>query len=724
MSRRLISSLILAVGVLVLAAVPAGAAVSAGNTGWRWSNPQPQGNTLATVDFAGGRGYAAGKAGTLLRSDDLGAIWSSSRSGLATDITLLKAVSADSFVFTTGCALRRSDDGGATVQRLPWTSNDFVCVNRIRSFAFPTVDTGYLLLDNGSVYVTADRGQSWALATALPGTPSGGGAAEPGDIHFTSATAGVATAGNAIYRTTNGGSSWTLANNVANGFLRRFAFSSALDGIVVGDNSTPLVTADGGATFTPVATAPGAQLHDVDCATALLCVARNSDGQTLRRTDDGGTTWAAIAPSSQGIYGVSFASPTRAVGVGNAGATVASSDAGVNWAAISSSIDGVFSELRVRSGNVAYVFGEGGALGRTTDAGATWTRFNVLTSGNVEDAAFPEVAEGFVIDSNGQLLRTKNGGTSWQVLDTGTTARPRALFAPTKQTVALIGPKGIRRSDDGGANFSLLTNKRLKRASLGRVDEAGSAVFAYGSSSIYRSDSKASTWKPVKGPRGRKIWVLDFSTAKIGHVLDHKGELWVTTNGGKRWKMLTGFGHNDNSNGSLTTMAWGDAKNGFVSGPDQPILNTNDGGKTWTEQTAFARDGWSGSVLLGASGANNAFALRSGTSSIIVTGSGGRFGTPSTLKLKPTKTKVRRNTNLKVGGTLAGATGGEQVTIAARPVGAKPGTEWKYQDVIVSSTGTFTSVWKIKRAMVFVGWWDGDAARDGDGATPVTVKLK
>ncbi len=724
MFRKLSMSIVLAASVLLVGVTPASAAVSAGNTGWQWSNPQPQGNGLNSVDFIGARGYAAGAAGTLLRSDDQGASWSSLRSGLNESIRLVRAASTDSFVFTTGCALRRSDDGGGTVTRLPWTANDFSCPSEIVSFDFPTPDVGYLLLASGAVYVTGDKGQSWSFGTAVPGTSAVGGNAVPGDIVFTSATEGIATAGNSIYRTTNSGSSWTLVNNVANGQLRRIAFSSALDGLVVGSNSKPLITADGGQTFTEVTGAPGTELYDVDCATAIACLARSKDGRSLKRTDDGGATWGSIAPTSVPLTGVSFASATRAIAVGLAGATVVSNDGGATWTSVNASVDGTFTRLNVRSANVAYVFGLGGALARTIDGGATWTRFNVLTAGDVTSVAFPNTNDGFVLDSTGQLLRTANGGASWQVLDTGTTAKPESVFAADTRDVTLVGPRGVRHSDDGGANFVLNTNRRLKRAALDEVDDAGGAVFAYSTKSVYRSTDKGRNWRPVNGPRRRSIDVLDFVNAKTGFVLDSAGEVWTTRNGGRRWSMLTGFGHNDRSSGSLTSMAWGDAKTGYVSGPDQPIMATNDGGKTWTEQTPFALGDGYNAVLLGSAGAKNAFALRASTSSIVATATGGRAGTSSSLKLKPSKRKVRRNTNLKVGGSLAGATGGELVTIASRPVGAKPGTAWKYQQVIVSSTGSFTSVWKIKRPMVFVAWWDGDARREGDGATPVTVKLR
>ena len=65
--------------VLALFAALAGGAgaadVTVGHSGWNWGNPQPQGNTLRAVEFAGARGFAAGDFGTLLRTDDRGRNW-------------------------------------------------------------------------------------------------------------------------------------------------------------------------------------------------------------------------------------------------------------------------------------------------------------------------------------------------------------------------------------------------------------------------------------------------------------------------------------------------------------------------------------------------------------------------------------------------------------------------------------------------------------------------
>ncbi len=118
-----------AAGLAVLAAMmgasSAAAAVDVPQSGWSWGSPRPQGNDLYALEFAeGGRGYAAGAFGTLLRTDDGGATWTGIPTGRRIDFTQLDVVGPDAFVVGGACTLRRSDDGGRTLKRLPFAATE------------------------------------------------------------------------------------------------------------------------------------------------------------------------------------------------------------------------------------------------------------------------------------------------------------------------------------------------------------------------------------------------------------------------------------------------------------------------------------------------------------------------------------------------------------------------------------------------------------------------
>lgn len=724
MHKKFLIALLAAVAMLS-AVSTASAAVSAGNTGWLWGNPLPQGNDLKPIDMVGTRGYAGGSGGTLLRTDDAGASWSTVRTGLLDDIQLVRTIGADSVVFAGSCALRRSDDGGATVRRLAWTQSEDGCNPVIRSFHFPDGNNGYLMLSNGDVYSTADAGATWTKRTALPGSPIKGGQDKPGDIWFTGALNGVATAGQNIYRTTDGASSWTIVNNVSTAELTRFSFVNPNIGIVVGKGKNALMTADGGATWAPLsvnAGTAGIDLADVDCANPNDCIAVAADGSQLYRTGDAGVSWNAVSPSTAAIGGVGYSSAARVVAVGVGGATVVSNDGGATWQTISGGVDGHYRSLIVKSASTAYAFGDLGALARTTDGGMTWVPVGVSTSSNLLGVDFPSAQRGYAVDAKGVLMRTINGGASWQFLDTGG-VKASTLRAINDATLLLIGPKGIYRSVNGGDSFTRAIGKGLAKAKMNRCDQAGSVLACYQSrgksKSAWLGSADGKKWKSFKLPGKATTVQLDMVSARVGFVLDTKRELWLTKNSGKKWNRVETTGTT-----IIDSIAFGDAKNGYLTDSSGRILHTVDGGKTWSRQYPFYEGDSGLPVMIETASAKTAFMGVSGTSRLFSTTTGGAIGAASTLTIKSSARKVKRKSTIKITGKLSPAVGGEQVSVVARPVGAKNGTRWTVQEVSVDANGRFTTRWKIKKPTIFIARWSGDSGHDGDGSTAVIVKIK
>lgn len=724
MRKKILVAIFAAIALLTSASA-AGAAVSAGNTGWLWGNPLPQGNDLKSVDMVGTRGYAGGSGGTLLRTDDAGATWSTVRTGLLDDLQLVRAVSADTVIFAGNCTLRRSDDGGATVRRLAWTQSEENCSPSIKSFHFPDTNSGYLLLSNGDVYSTPDGGATWTKRTALPGSPVKGGTDKPGDVWFTGTLTGVGTAGNNIYRTTDGGNSWTIVNNVSSADLTRFAFHNANIGIVVGKGKNALVTSDGGASWTPVsvnAGTAGIDLSDVDCANPNDCTAVAADGSQLYRTGDGGTNWNAVSPSSAAIGGASYSSATRVVAVGTGGATVVSNDAGATWQAISGGVDGRYRSLVVKSATTAYAYGDLGALARTTDGGMTWVPVGVSSSSSLLGVDFPTAQRGYALDAKGVLMRTVNGGASWQFLDTGG-VKASTLRAIDENTLLLIGSKGIYRSADGGDSIARAKGKGLAKAKISDCDSAGTVLVCYQprgkSKTAWIGSADGKSWKAFKLPPKATTMQLEMVNARSGYVLDTKRELWFTKNAGKKWIRVETTGTT-----LIDSIAFGDARSGYLTDSSGRILRTADGGKTWSRQYPFYEGDSGLPIVIQTASANTAFMLVSGTPRLFSTTSGGTIGVASSLTIKAGAKKVKRNSTIKVTGKLSPAIGGEQVSVVARPVGAKNGTRWTVQEVSVDANGRFTTRWKLKKPTIFIARWSGDSAHDGDGSTAVIVKLK
>ena len=624
--------------------------VSVGHSGWFWGDPQPQGNALRGIDFAGSRGYAAGDFGTLLRTDDGGDTWEGLPTGITARLVTVRVVDSNTVVIGGDCALRRSDDGGKTFTRLPWTSSDQNCPSEIASFSFPSASVGYLMTRDGSILRTNDGGATFARKTSVPGTDSAGGARTPTDIFFTGDNTGVVTTSGdgagKIFRTTDGGNSWTEVQSAPDGPGGAINGLNGLDfaggaGYAVGTGKVLLKTVDSGANWTPkpldgVSGLP--DLESIGCASADTCLMTESGGGQLIRTVDSGDHGAAVSPSTKKIFAAGFASSTRAVAVGDGGATVVSDNAGASWAPVGGGIGGSdFNHLRATNSQLAEAGGDNGTVARTVDGGANWFTVGVPTPASIRDVSFPSPSTGFALDTAGGVFKTANGGTTWSILDTGGSANPRALLGVDANRLLLIGPKGLKLSKDGGNSFKSVKSKAVRGKSLDDVDVASGALVAFGRKALALSKDKGKTWKKLKRPKNQTLADVDFAGASKGYALTDTGGLYKTSNGGDKWKVVKAIGTNQGSQISFSS-----AKSGYVSLNEFGhqgfgyVLRTKNGGKTWQPQL-IAPDRvevWDAQAT--------GYALMPFEGGFFATTTGGQAGDPSKLTLDVPKGKTSK----------------------------------------------------------------------------------
>ena len=720
---RLIGAIACAVGALATLPAVAPAAVQVGSSGWLWGNPLPQGNTIRAMSFAGTQGYAAGDFGTLLRTTDAGATWTGLRSGTFTGLTEVQAIDADSVFAGGGCVARRSDDGGTTFKRLAFTPVESSCREQLAAGWFVSRTTGYLVLTDGTVLRTDNDGDTFAQRNPVPGTRAQGGTAQPTDIVFVSDQIGLAaTADGHIYRTADGASSWTLVSTSTRA-VRSLTFVDALHGVAVGDAGLYMTTADGGTTWTPKDLGIGiTDLGSVRCASAALCIATNRTGVQIFRVDSAETGARIVTPTADPIFAAAFASPSRVVVSGGTGATSVSDDGGRSFISVGGRLTSRL--LGVRAGGqagAAFAPGENGTLARTVDGGQTWTSGNVSTSEDVFDVSFPTNLAGFALDTAGGLFRTRDGGATWRPLDTGSTQSARAVVATSPTTVLLAGPRGLRRSTDGGDTFSAVSNRSVARAQLSGIDVAGSTLVAWGPRALFRSSDRGRTWRSVRVPARRIVArKVDFVDARTGYWLGTAGRVWRTRDGGRRWTELLGIGTNDASG-----MVWSSATRGFlvisrfgdVATASGFLLRTTDAGATWHPQFVVSTPIPANGIATGRGGVDY---LLGGDAGLLFSRSGGDAGRPSRLALTA-RSRVSRPSTIAVTGRLSPARGNERVTVSMLPPGS---SRWQHETVRTAANGAFTTSWRVRRGTTrFVAQWAGDFRSAGDGSAPLTLRV-
>lgn len=595
------------------AATPAVPPVSTGHSIWGWGSPTPQGNDLNAVAFQGAVGYAVGNFGTVLRSTDSGQTWTGLPTTTFDDLKLVQEVNPTTVVAASDCSVVESTDSGQTFTTLPLGLGEPCGTNTIAAIAFSDPQHGYLELADGTLMSTDDGGATLAVKSA---PPLGSANAVATGLAFNSPTTGVAvSSGGLIERTTDGGNSWTQVK-VASSPINAVTFAGPTQAFAVGDDGEFLSSADGGVTWTtqPLALQGGGSapdLNSISCADANNCVMGTEQG--LVRTSDGGQT---AALGSVTALGVAYSTPPTVVAVGGGGSIAISNDGGQTFPTVGSGAlpsDSKFNgplTAGLTRGTAYQAIGS--QIAATQDSGASWSLLRVPTSGQVSRVAFASAQVGFALDTNGILYRTTNSGASWSSFAKRHSPRS-ALAAVSARTLLLVGPKGIFRSTDGGADFRKIpghvrvghrAGPTLASLQFDSVLVAGHTVVAWrhkpGTGPVVISTNQGRTWREAPNPpKAAGDRSVALSAGRLW-LLQDQG-LWETGQNGRHWQAVPSIGQiglpiadefsdvsfSSRQDGIIGLTGRGDADGGTVLGAAAfatNVLRTTNGGRSWVPE--------------------------------------------------------------------------------------------------------------------------------------------
>jgi photosystem II stability/assembly factor-like uncharacterized protein len=295
------------------------------------------------------------------------------------------------------------------------------------------------------------------------------------DIYFTSPKVGFYGNGaGKIFRTDNGGTTWTKLIEKPGTFVRAIGFLDDKRGFAgnIGPDAFPGVT----------------------------------DETLLYRTDDGGTTWTPVAlPDTDGARGVC------AIDI--------------------LAIDRVDRGHR-RHEEIVHAGGRVGgpsSLFASSDGGATWTRLPLPpdVAGGILDVKFLDPSIGFVFagsdpdvsKSHGVIVKTTDGGRTWKKVYEST--RPYELMwkgafpsrqigyaslqnytgevaAETPDGVTVIGARYIVKTEDGGDHWRelpVVDDAKVQEFGVGFVDDRHGWLGV--SAGGYETTDGGATWRAV-----------------------------------------------------------------------------------------------------------------------------------------------------------------------------------------------------------------------------------
>lgn len=280
----------------------------------------------------------------------------------------------------------------------------------VASESFPTASFGWAVSNTGRWSDTTDGGASWQ-STYVPEQPfaingfSG--------LKFTSAKLGWAAGGNQLFKTTDGGWTWTTVGYPGSG-------QSSFDSIAFRGRNGYIASA--------------------------------AYGFGLRTTNAGRTWQLAAPPGVNGSDAVAFADANHLWAVGM-GCIERSTNAGRSWSRQTPLSQTVWytdvAPTSVRSAWVSAIRGSGGELLHTTNGGATW-RVRQKTSHELWGVCLADSKHGWAVGAAGTILHMSDG-VHWKAQHSGTRQDLRSVVFINDSQGWAVGQRGtiLYTHDDG-----------------------------------------------------------------------------------------------------------------------------------------------------------------------------------------------------------------------------------------------------------------------------------
>jgi len=529
--------------------------------------------------------WVGAAAGGLWKSTDAGVTWSSNTDELpslgVTDIAIDPS-NNDIMYIATGdgdasddysVGVLKSTDAGLTwaTTGLNWTTSQASLLSRL---LIRPDDPNTLIAAGNGIYKTTDAGATWVQTSFTrihdmefkpggPGTIYASGASSnvfrstDGGTTWTSITSGFATNGTRValgvtpanasyiyalvsnssygflgmYRSTNGGDSWTLRSNSPN------LLGWAVDGSDVG----------------------GQGWYDLAVAVSPTNAEEvYTGGVNIWKSTNGGSSWTissmwyyipGIAEVHADQHDLYFHPQSNVLFSGNDGGIYRTVDNGVNWSWIGNG-------LRVTQ---FYRFGSSQTDADRVIAGAQDNGTKMLNDDFWSDELGGDGMEALIDYSNasfmygeiyfGAIHRSTNGGVSWAPIyggipESGGWITPYVIH-PTDPMTLFAGFQHVWKTTNRGSNWTSISNFAGGNLEILMVAPSDPNVLYAGTGGvIYRTtDGGATDWTVISRPPGS-----GFTTSLAIHNLD-PNHIWMTSSG-------------------------------YVAG--QKVYESTDGGTTWT----------------------------------------------------------------------------------------------------------------------------------------------
>ncbi len=270
------------------------------------------------------------------------------------------------------------------------------------------------------------------------------------------------------------------------------------------------------------------------------------------------------------LNSVYFTGSLTGYAAGDEGTILNTVNGGKNWTTQTSGISKRLTSLCFTDSLTGYAVGDSGTILKTMNGGNTWIQLPGGTNVNLKSVSFYDSMNGLIVGEEGTILKTVDGGNTWIQQTSGVTiplssvcfADTLTAYIITDSDYAWEGEGTVLKTVNGGANWDILASGR------NWIPNAPGGFYLL-LTSVYFTDA-------VNG------CIVGYGLAPSVHGSSYSevtdSFILNTTDGGITWTETEGYGR------ALLSVHSPDLNTGYVVGEKGKILRTTDRGATWSSQ--------------------------------------------------------------------------------------------------------------------------------------------
>lgn len=382
-----------------------------------------------------------------------------------------------------------------------------------------------------------------------------------------------------VFKTTDGFDTST-AYNVSGDFLKNMYFVNESVGFVCGSTGVIYKTTNGGASFTSISLSINTTLNDIFFINPNVGFVTGENG-TLYKTTNQGATWIPTPLNTTGIEKILFINDNEGYITGNNGGIFKTTDQGNSWTALNTNTQYRLFDIKYNTGKL-YAVGQDNRLLKSSDMGQTWTQQRLIDAFPFNSLYCIGFVNGNILVGGDANIYKSTNGTNWTVHVPGIyqSNLKNISFGNDDKGVIVGNQTGysvVYYTENGGYNW---TNKKatftLDAFKGAHIRENGKGVLIGNGNHSFTSDF-GKTWdnSTVNHP----TFVSPYWLKSNGELLLGTASPYVSPNNG-----IHLFTTSNTSYFTLTdkveTIQFYNDMIGYA-GTYQKLYKTTDGGITW-----------------------------------------------------------------------------------------------------------------------------------------------